>query len=559
MGAIVPALDGFEEMFVENANGDAISALGNLMEMLGSSGTVLIAARNAYFDYKNLNTQAPLFESIRHQSVEFSRLALNRWSRDQFVQYASLSGVKDGASLFDQVAEALGDRQHPLLTRAVLVKRLMEFAISNTARDQVIEKVSTAEDYFGEFVGSIIEREAVEKWIDKTGELAQPLLTVDEHHELLADIALEMWVNENAALKADVLDAIAELYAESCGKDARITIQVRQRIAQHALIVPATGSSPSFRFDHEEFAHHFLGRALGRMLATGNGPDIRLAFRRSNFPDLAMDAAVKYVVRSGRQLAKVVESLNDACKTEPHASFVRENAGNLAIRLIAAVKGSEPIAVNRMSFSVDSLKGRDMRRAKFYDCYFQRTDLSSSQINDCIFERCQFEQIGLVGLLAADNTVLRDCEVTSVVPQTADATAVYRPRVIHGLLGKAGFSIHGAENESPADEGGTTWNLDIPLVLTERICRAFLRSTGLNENTIRQRLGTHASLFFNDVLPALLANRVVEEVPYSGGGQQHRYQLAASLEEIQESVRSADGDFHLFLAQIKKRRVPGDH
>ena len=170
MGAIVPALDGFEEMFVENANGDAISALGNLMEMLGSSGTVLIAARNAYFDYKNLNTQAPLFESIRQQSVEFSRLALNRWSRDQFVQYASLSGVEDGASLFDQVAEALGDQQHPLLTRAVLVKRLMEFAISHTARDKVIGRVSTAEDYFGEFVGSIIEREAGEKWIDKLGE-----------------------------------------------------------------------------------------------------------------------------------------------------------------------------------------------------------------------------------------------------------------------------------------------------------------------------------------------------------------------------------------------------
>ena len=161
--------------------------------------------------------------------------------------------------------------------------------------------------------------------------------------------------------------------------------------------------------------------------------------------------------------------------------------------------------------------------------------------------------------LAADNTVLRDCEVTSVVPLTADATAVYVPQVIRGLLGKAGFSIHGTENESPAGEGGRTWNPDIPLVLTERICRAFLRSTGLNENTIRQRLGTQAALFFNEVLPELLDNRVVEEIPYSGGGQQHRYQLAASLEEIQESVRSAGGDFRLFLAQIRKRRVPGDN
>ena len=137
-----------------------------------------------------------------------------------------------------------------------------------------------------------------------------------------------------------------------------------------------------------------------------------------------------------------------------------------------------------------------MRGVGFYDCYFQRTDLSGSQMKDCIFERCQFEQIGLGGSPAADKTVLHDCEVASVVPPAADATAVYVPQVIHRLLEEVGFSIRGAENESLDDEDGRTWDPDMPLVLTERICRAFLRSTGLNENTIRQRLGAQAPLFF---------------------------------------------------------------
>ena len=60
IGAVVPALDGFEEMFVEGTAGDAMSALGNLMQAMQSSGAVLIAARKAYFEYKNLRRNSPV-------------------------------------------------------------------------------------------------------------------------------------------------------------------------------------------------------------------------------------------------------------------------------------------------------------------------------------------------------------------------------------------------------------------------------------------------------------------------------------------------------------------
>ncbi|GAJ22869.1 unnamed protein product, partial [marine sediment metagenome] len=38
MGAIVPAFDGFEEMFIESSTGEAISALANLLNKLSSEG-----------------------------------------------------------------------------------------------------------------------------------------------------------------------------------------------------------------------------------------------------------------------------------------------------------------------------------------------------------------------------------------------------------------------------------------------------------------------------------------------------------------------------------------
>ena len=209
MGFVVPALDGFEEMFVESPAGDARSAIGSLMKMLDSSGTVLIAARRAYFEYKSLNVQAPLYESFGDRSADFVRLALQRWDQTRFIRYAQLRGVTDNVALFEEVAGRFGTG-HPFLTRAVLVERLVDIAADGADWKVLLDSIDAhSEDYFGDFVRAIVTRESY-KWVDKAGDPPRPLLDVDQHYELLAQIALEMWSNETAILKADVIDLEAE-------------------------------------------------------------------------------------------------------------------------------------------------------------------------------------------------------------------------------------------------------------------------------------------------------------------------------------------------------------
>src|SRR5690606_6114378 len=113
LGAIVPALDGFEEMFVEGTSGDAISALGNLMQALQSSGASVIAARKAYFQYKSLRAQTRLLDSMSGQSVSFSRIGIRRWNKDQFLNYAAKRGIADATDIYLQVANQLSS-DHPL-------------------------------------------------------------------------------------------------------------------------------------------------------------------------------------------------------------------------------------------------------------------------------------------------------------------------------------------------------------------------------------------------------------------------------------------------------------
>ena len=57
MGVIVPAFDGFEEMFVESSSGEAFSAMGILVSALDSRGALVVAARKAYFEFESLRTQ----------------------------------------------------------------------------------------------------------------------------------------------------------------------------------------------------------------------------------------------------------------------------------------------------------------------------------------------------------------------------------------------------------------------------------------------------------------------------------------------------------------------
>lgn len=298
MGVLVPAFDGFEEMFVQSASGDALSAVGQLMQKMESSGTVLIAARKAYFEYQDMRTQARLFDSIGQSSVVFSRVALKRWEKPQFLCYCEKRKVKDAEQIYRSVAERL-QPVHPLLTRAVLVKRLLDVATETKTLEGLLQKIGDSpNEYFSVFVKTIVEREAQEKWINRSGEPHQPLLSVQEHMDLLGNIAQEMWTLATDSLKAEVLDLLTELFCETRKLRPEVTYQVKERTKQHALMIGVNGGNRNFSFDHEEFKNFFLGDAIGRASAKAN-PNQKMEvlglLRRGSLPGQAVDAAVSAI------------------------------------------------------------------------------------------------------------------------------------------------------------------------------------------------------------------------------------------------------------------------
>ena len=140
MGVIIPAFDGFEEMFVASSSGEALSAMGILVGALESRGAIVVAARKAYFEFENLRTQERLFDTIRTFSVGFGKLELKRWAKPQFMEYCKNRSVVNPEEIYRRVSERLS-ATHALLTRAVLVKRLVDVAMKSPSLDAFLDQL----------------------------------------------------------------------------------------------------------------------------------------------------------------------------------------------------------------------------------------------------------------------------------------------------------------------------------------------------------------------------------------------------------------------------------
>jgi hypothetical protein len=537
IGVIVPALDGFEEMFIESAPGEAVSALGILVQDLRSAGTVLVAARKAYFEYRSFETQSRLYDTLGKESASFARMDLLRWDRTHFLRYAEARGLHDPSHLYEQVSARLGV-DHALLTRAVLVRRLVDLSDSTERTAKFIESLGDkSEGFFTQFVQTILEREAHEKWIDKQGEAHNPLLSVEQHIELLSMVAQEMWENNVDALRPEVMDVIAELFCEGNKLPVGVSRQVTERLKQHALIVK-DGQRQVFAFDHEEFRNYFLGCAVGRIVRSGLVTEQRRLLRVADLPRLTLDVAAFHLASSVN--SKIVDSIQQAANAEGPASFTRENAGGLVLRLLGSAGVKD---VRDLSFPVDSFSGRALTGVTFTGCYFRPTSLAHTDLRDCLFDKCEFEGLEFDDGHQVVRTQLRNCKIHRVTVKDKEINA-FDPTRVAALLATNGFLLH-----EPAEPAAPLLEIEVDeeLAVALRFMRLLLRATQVNEQSIRSRLGKSFGLFERSVLPLFLQRGVLDEVQYYGSGVQRRFKLRVRMHRVEEAERAAAGSFARFL------------
>jgi hypothetical protein len=556
LGVIIPAFDGFEETLVVNSSGDAYSAIGSLMAALEGQGSVMISARKAFFEYQELRLQARLYDSIGNNSVAFSRLQLCRWGKNEFVRYARLRGHNSPEQLFDSVATALHNPQHALLTRAVLANRLLNVALAEDGIQPLLAKLGDSpSDYFPLFVDALIQRE-VTKWITSGGEAAQPLLTLEEHRDLLSRIAFEMWLHSSEVLKPDVLQLIGGLFCEERRKGIAVSHQVQQRISQHALLVPVGTTRNAFGFDHEEFRHYFLAARLASLLREKNAPqdsDLLAALRNGSLPFVVHDF-VRACMRPfpAPRISEIVAMLKQLAALDSTNSYLHENSGQLLLRLLSHQSLPNSIVLDSLHFAPAALEGIRLSNIKFSGCLFAATGVAASSFESCQFINCRFDSLDLSDAKQESfrGTSCTRCDFGSITP-VGKNVAVYDPELFPIVLSKAGFVI-----EPPIDFGrsqSVETSQDGEFETIARIKRLFATRTHVTEQLIRTKFGKHSNLVLTTTVPELLKRNILYKDTYRGGGKQEIFRLGVSSLLLDEALARAKGnskEFYRIASQL---------
>lgn len=554
LGVIIPAFDGFEETLVVNASGDAYSAIGALMASLDQQGTVVISARKAFFEYQELKLQARLYDSIGNNSVVFSRLQLERWKRKQFVEYATLRGYPSPDALYYAVGEALHSPNHALLTRAVLANRLLSVATAEKDLTALLQRLGASpDDYFPVFVDTIITREAHEKWLDSGGEAAQPLLSVSEHHELLAMIAQEMWVQSTESLKAEILEVIAALFCEARKKTSAALHQIQQRIKQHALLVPSDTSKNQFGFDHEEFRNYYLGLALAKQMGdldTMSRGDFVMMLRRGALPDQVLESVRCSLDKCGaEQTVGIVGALSQIAKLEPQSSYLHENCAQLLLRVLTHQELG-PLVLEDFTFGVAALEGVSYSDIEFRRCVFRTTSLRRTTLFRCGFIECSFDRLDLSGMGPAKEwkTHFDRCAFGGMVHPTKDLVS-FDPSEFDGILRSAGF-------EPPKQEQPTLQldpkpiEPDPEFLAVQKIVRCFANRTHVTDVLLKTKGGKQAASLLEEIIPRLIEAGVIYQDTYRGGGKQHVFKLRVGMMQLHDVLARAKGNYNDFLRLI---------
>jgi hypothetical protein len=550
LGYIIPAFDGFEEMFVESPVGTAISAMAEFIKELNSCGTIIVAARSAYYEYQSLNTQSKLYDSLSNYRVSFSQIKIKKWNETNFIEYGKSIGFNNVESkhFYDMLVENFG-KDHPIITRAVLVSKIYNaFENSDDISDFINKDLKNYNDFYNNFIDTLLEREA-RKWLTKGKTIASQVLRLEQHKKLLAMIAREMWISKSEMLRSDIIEMLTDLFVDSEQLNVEAARQVKNRIKDHAILKMSDINRQYIEFDHQDFYHFFLGEAILSSFTKNEISDIFDIARRGRLPEVTLEFC-SYNMTKFENEQSIVNKLVQGSKNEQKVSYANENISLLLLFIHQENPDSFTLKLCDISFETEPISIIKLFNITFEKCIFSSLKLSNLKSN-ITFDNCTIMEIEVdEESNKKENIIIAgETEINSINNRIND-TNEYAPNVINAFLEKQYNYRFQKRKEKTPDEIKKE-ETDERFTVLEKALRVFFTRIEVNSDVLKIRLGNKERMFWDSVYPAT-RSIIFKEVPYSGGGNQIRLRIICKMENIQMAITRADGDFDKFISLIPR-------
>lgn len=553
MGALVLAIDGFDELAAEQGGPDALGALAVLVQEMQDQGVLVAASRRTFFDTDDYLTRSKMFGRNVSRECRFHQLRLSNWTRNEVIKYlveAEEEGRRfsEASQIYEDLLDALGgDSDHPMATRPFLVthlaKALLRYEVTPaeliTSGNQRLEELAP-------IVAAFIKREVEQKW--KTRDTGEPYLTAEQHLQLLASVAEEMWLGGTERLRLDVIEEVARVLLEGWGLGPERQRQVLDMIRMHVLLTVPAGSSPDYQyraFDHPEFLHYFTAMALVERLEKLEPGKRHDALRRFLAVQQLSDSAARYAVSvlsdRGVEREVVLDALQDLLASERRPTFIHPNAGTLSAFLLNGMDSKRRrVFKGDAIFSSLVLEGTTLANIEFNGSTFVNASFCDVNWFDVRFVECEFNEPVFDANAQYEEVVFDSCTFSGIrIVSDQEERREYSPLRIQAQLAALGTKML---------EGQQVLLPPTPQVdeerrrIVHRVLRAFRRSTSLSEGDIDIRMHSDKDRLLKEIIPMMLRHRVVQELePWRGSGPvQRRWGLVVGVRELLAADGSAE-------------------
>ena len=427
---LVLALDGFDELVARIGVRDAFTRINELLEQLKGSGTLIVSARESFFELYQISAAIRSYLQPREGSYSIGVVKLLPWGREQgiavFTTLQSATPEKDFSELLSVFEGDETIALHPFF-----LTRLADLWLKGERFAGVVgQPDSFARIRF--IIRTYIDRESDEKWVDRDG---KSLLTSDGHMDLLSAVAEEMWQTgafrlDQEELRIAALLGLADYQIPSGQSEA-----IKERVPTHAAFA---SKESRYSFIHDQFFYFFLGRRLAVLLASENSSAFVPLLSTHEMLPSVLDWTAWHWRQYKAKIRSAIEFL-DALQDLGASGCTSQNAAELCARLLSGAHDEGCIAVKQLNFIGPALSNRQYSSVTFSRCKFWHIDFCGTKFNACIFHECEFGDILVDNMTSMAGSEFRDGTIKSV--EVKEEGSFFAPEEINGRLKQLGCRV----------------------------------------------------------------------------------------------------------------------
>lgn len=402
-GLLILGVDGFDELAVETGGEKAIGSFSNLVRDLDSQGVLVAASRRTFFNTQDYIKNKGYLDDVGDAYFCFDELKLYNWGKKECTEYLELScdikSSDDAGKEYDKILSYLSPSIHnPLVERPFLFTNIVDCAIKEgLSVSDYLQEGGNSDVGLERIINSFLRRE-VKKWNSNNLKDKREYLTFEQHEELLASVAEDMWLSQREYISLDVLEFDLSVLLEQWDVMPNLHPDILKMSKSHALLVADSHGDKFRRFDHEEFKNYFLAKDLESKILKSVNCGQYSSLKRLLAVGQLPDAVALYISQMKNSYNRVlfIQKMLEEVRKDYRTTFFQTNLGTLIPFILDRVKNGNKLKIGpKLVFSSLVFENKTLENIEFYDCYFVNVSFANTTLSNVQFKNCEFSDIRL--------------------------------------------------------------------------------------------------------------------------------------------------------------------